>query len=796
MPACLRALQDCEQHPLPAQNYECPMCLEKADEWSQPRRWLGLPRCGHVFCSSCALTLAGAGECECPVCRSCWHLPQLEVGSRVRIEHHAARSVAEDEPAGAGKGVAVRVPTNAKGQPSAPPRGRGPQLTFWKTAAKMLHGKSGVVEALSGGEHGGAVSVRLDHAERDHSEGTGLAVALVSVAEQDLVSVESDIPVSASQADALAKPGACSLAQLEELGLLLPALVRCTACQSCMAGEHFSHKQLKKGSARCKKCVEERRFATALVSDAGRKSQAQAKAAVDADVGPCQACGAPDGAHGWWAIQGLQKRPDLNGLTVRLLEAFDRTAEYLGVRVEGASLRVKVRPKNLVWKDAAPAPATEPNNVGTASPLDSQEAPGVATTPADEPSVVRPATSPAAAATPPATSPSPPPLSPHVAIPAHALAQMARALLESGAFQIARQVAHRALEEAASAIGGESEKDVSARQRGVSLARNVLANASDEIAQQGWAVALALNEAFERRVSDVLTAAEAVASAAMDAAGAIDAQLGDPELLVRASGDEMSKLEAKRAHATALLERATDLVRSVRREEADQKWGGLAAERAVEEVEAERERQRASDALHAMGMQVDLLRSENERLVGERVRLQTERDEAVEIRDEMLCAASTDDAGAASSTGGQRQSHGGGECGASSTGFRLPSDQRAPHDRLIDRLTEGSWRWVRQEGGHPVYKRTVIYDGESETKEQTFTHAATPSDSRSMLNSLSDLRSRDNNVITVLPVAANGEAAWFARLNECHRRRKEQEVELSRTHEEICMLEGECGFSS
>ena len=101
---------------------------------------------------------------------------------------------------------------------------------------------------------------------------------------------------------------------------------------------------------------------------------------------------------------------------------------------------------------------------------------------------------------------------------------------------------------------------------------------------------------------------------------------------------------------------------------------------------------------------------------------------------------------------------------------------------------------MRQQGGHPVYKRCVVYEDDTETKEQTFSHPATPSDWRSMLNSLSDLRALDNGVVQALPYADAGQAAGFARLREVHRRRKELEGELERTQEELVLIESEFGY--
>lgn len=363
---------------------------------------------------------------------------------------------------------------------------------------------------------------------------------------------------------------------------------------------------------------------------------------------------------------------------------------------------------------------------------------------------------------------------------AHALAQMARTLLESGALELARQTAHRALEEAAGDVGSAMANEASANQKGVSLARNVLANAADEIAQQAWAVTMALNEAFERCVASVIASAEAVKSAAMDAAGAVDAQLGDAELLSRASDEAVGKLEAKRAQATALLEKATDLVKALRHEVCEQRAGLQAAEKAVDDAEMAHERQQASDTVRALNMQLEALRHANDRLANEHARLESERDEAFTQRDEVLSAATL--------AAEQRAPEVAAAAELSAPASSL--DQRAPYDRLMDRLKEGHWAKVRQRGGHPVYKRTVIFitlEGETETKEQTFSHPATPSDWRSILNSLSDLRAQDSGVIEALPSA--DAAAQAAALHELNQKRKQLSGELSSVEEEICLIE-------
>ena len=96
---------------------------------------------------------------------------------------------------------------------------------------------------------------------------------------------------------------------------------------------------------------------------------------------------------------------------------------------------------------------------------------------------------------------------------------------------------------------------------------------------------------------------------------------------------QLRKLEAKRAQSTALLEHANELARLLSTEESEARSGAHAAERAAEEADAARERQRATDAVHAMRVQIEALREENERLASERAHLQAERDEAALARE-------------------------------------------------------------------------------------------------------------------------------------------------------------------
>ena len=668
--ACIRALQDCNQHPLPPKSYECPVCLDTASEsWPHERRWLGLPGCGHVVCSSCALSLANVGKCECPLCRQCWHLPELQVGSRVTILYNECADDREETPPD-GKGLAARR-ADGEGGGGGRREPANERAAFWSWATELLHRRSGRVEALGDASTRRAVAVRLDEAVGDESEGTGLEVAVVGVPEPHLFSVEEDtFPISPSMADALARPTAYSLAQLEALGLLPRAvLLHCSACESRKPSSVFSNKQLKRRDGRCKACVDSRRFAPPPTS-------------------------------------GVEPRAEL-------ADALCET-EGEGTLQQQAEVQAEV--------------------ITTGSPPDVPCPPHPSPPPPS-----REATA----------SPAPSSLS-FTCLGTEKLSKMAMSFFKSDAIVVAQRVAHMALEEAAAAVGGESEKEASARQRGVSLSRNVLAMAADQLAQQGWAETLALNEQLVRSLPDILSAARNVKESAMDAAGAVDAQLGDVDLLSHVGEDERRKLEAKRAQSTALLERATELIRSVEREAAETSDGKAAAMQA------------------RLQARIESSRDENSQLQAELARALLERDQAIETRDDMLSTMDQQPIGAADTRGAQ-------------------PDCRAVSEKLKERLRDGHWTLCRQGGGHPVYKRTVVLQDATETTVQVFSHASTASDWRSMHNALSDLRAKDNGVLTAMPLADGVQPALFVRRHELHKQMTELQAQVNRVAGEIAM---------
>ena len=527
--ACVRALQDCNQHPLPPKSYECPVCLDTASEsWPHERRWLGLPGCGHVVCSSCALSLANAGNCECPLCRQCWHLPKLQVGSRVTILYNESADDREETPPSS-KGLAARSAASASpadgkgggggGLPFASREPASDRISFWKRATKLLHRRSGRVEALGDASTRRAVAVRLDEAVGDESEGTGLEVAVVGVPEPHLFIVEDDaLSISPSMADALARPTAYSLVQLEALKLLPPALVHCSACEALLPSSAFSNNQLRRQDGRCRACVESRKFAPSPPPLSPPPDPPPAAPPPAAPLPPTS--GVEPGAELAEAPSPVDaalvaRIAELLGLEEALQE--DGAAELIRrantlceIDGEGTLQQQTEVALHVITTGAQPPHSPSPLNP---SPLPSREA--------------------TASPAPSSLSFSAPSSLGFTCLGTEKLSKMAMYFFKSDAYMVAQRVAHMALEEAAAAVGGESEKEASARQRGVSLSRNVLAMAADQLAQQGWAETLALNEQLARNVSNVLSAARNVKESAMDAAGAADAQLGDVDLLSR-----------------------------------------------------------------------------------------------------------------------------------------------------------------------------------------------------------------------------------------------------------------------
>ena len=114
-------------------------------------------------------------------------------------------------------------------------------------------------------------------------------------------------------------------------------------------------------------------------------------------------------------------------------------------------------------------------------------------------------------------------------------------------------------------------------------------------------------------------------------------------------------------------------------------------------------------------------------------------------------------------------------------------DCRAPSEKLKERLRDGHWTLCRQGGGHPVYKRTVVLQDATETTVQVFSHASTASDWRSMHNALSDLRAKDNGVLTAMPLADGVQPALFVRRHELHKQMTELQAQVNRVAGEIAM---------
>ena len=150
-----------------------------------------------------------------------------------------------------------------------------------------------------------------------------------------------------------------------------------------------------------------------------------------------------------------------------------------------------------------------------------------------------------------------------------------------------------------------------------------------------------------------------------------------------------------------------------------------------------------------MRLQVEGLRDENERLAALRDEAVETREAAIQMREAIEMSLDSPPPAPADAS----------ELPAAAQRSSQQPEARAPRERLKGSLEEGQWQVARQEGGHPVYKRWVVMVGERETREQTFAHAATPSCSRSLLNSISDLRAMDADVMMVVPAAQAGQPA-------------------------------------
>jgi len=680
------------------------------------------------------------------------------VGSRVTILYNESADDREETPPSS-KGLAARSAASASpadgkgggggGLPFASREPASDRISFWKRATKLLHRRSGRVEALGDASTRRAVAVRLDEAVGDESEGTGLEVAVVGVPEPHLFIVEDDaLSISPSMADALARPTAYSLVQLEALKLLPPALVHCSACEARLPSSAFSKNQLRRQDGRCRACVVSRIFAPSPPLLSPPPDPPPAAPPPAAPLPPTY--GVEPGAELAEAPSPVDaalvaRIAELLGLEEALQE--DGAAELIRrantlceIDGEGTLQQQAEVALHVITTGAQPPHSPSPLNP---SPLPSREA--------------------TASPAPSSLSFSAPSSLGFTCLGTENLSKMAMSFFKSDAYLVAQRVAHMALEEAAAAVGGESEKEASARQRGVSLSRNVLAMAADQLAQQGWAETLALNEQLARNVSNVLSAARNVKESAMDAAGAADAQLGDVDLLSRVGEDERRKLEAKRAQSTALLERATELIRSLEREAAETSDGKSAAMR---------------EELQVLQLQIESIRDENLQLQAELARVQSERDEAIETRDDMLSTMDQQPAGAADARGQARAEQ---------------PDCRAPSEKLKERLRDGHWTLCRQGGGHPVYKRTVVLQDATETTVQVFSHASTPSDWRGMHKALSELRAKDNGVLQAMPLADGAQPALFVRLDELHKERieleRQHELRMERIAEEIAMIE-------
>ena len=240
--------------------------------------------------------------------------------------------------------------------------------------------------------------------------------------------------------------------------------------------------------------------------------------------------------------------------------------------------------------------------------------------------------------------------------------------------------------------------------KGVSLARNVLAKAAMELAQQQLqAYKVATQERLEPDWGSGKEAAGTALSFAMTSAISFDAQLGDAHL-TETHAAELRRLCDARERAVELREAAQMAVRIAEQEVES-------AERLRVEVE-EQSRLFNGDGL---------------------------------VANNGVCAYGNVSQGHQSAHAMSLQR----VCGDASVA--------AQHDlqsgSMEEVLKEGGWALSRR-GNHMVYTRLVIKhcddsSGKATRELQTFTLSKTPSDRRAWANALSQLRRYDNDVVHV-----------------------------------------------
>lgn len=258
---------------------------------------------------------------------------------------------------------------------------------------------------------------------------------------------------------------------------------------------------------------------------------------------------------------------------------------------------------------------------------------------------------------------------------------------------------------------------VDATQKGVSLARNALAVAAKNLAEQELAAAyVALEEHAEPRYEQAALAAERAAHQADRSSWALAAQIGD-DLLKRTQADALNKLIEDSIKVNGIMSRATET-----------------KERAVEaklnsDVRAGTATLTQLAAAAVAG--ADLPEAEE-----------------LEGLDAAVLASLDDDA--------RRRAAKARAQAAAAEANRTPQGHRT----ATGELAKFGWHLVRFKG-HPVYKRQAItcVGGKYRLARQSTTIPSTPSDRRSSANAVADIN-RANHAVTevfALDVDVHGE---------------------------------------
>ena len=738
------------------------------------RCWHQLP-CEHKMCSSCGDQLAEQGDSGCPLCRASFLPPPCE-GDRVRIVYPATSQPDEGGKKSAADANRTRSlwdqlretlhgmtgvvltestsTTSSDGAPTCtytirldvPPSDAG--VEGGGLALDVVRVPSASIRQLSQMDsdvhpEGWPMPATTTHGDSAKIEALGSLDSSSYFDGTDAASRESNAqPFSAEQHAITSDPGQVSLDLLNALswsrrsatqGIIIEPLtavlemhdasrgradgrVRCGACWLWQPPVEFSSKQMrlwtgKEGKqrrfeARCKQCI-----------DDGHMACADAPVAVPTKR--LRHAETPEAALRW-----LEEAETMKELRSAILAAMPHT-HALPAELEAARKRLQtLRTAAIVASEeaaAAAASARQQQEEEEAEDLDvceeDEEDDGA------DGAMASGRGTPASVASSHALSVTSTEASTEQERRVQEVARIAKRLVRLELPELALLAARGALENSAS-LSHAAAAMPSAAQPGVVLARNVLAKASGTLAHQNLALArVVLEENVAPDYHAALGHAEHAARAAHDAMRAVEMQLGDALLALKATYTDAARdVLVQQCDAFATLRRTAEAL-------VEQALAGTIDEATSREAE--------KAAAHAAEHVADGAVSPSGR---------------DESGDDELAAAIR--ASRAQHEVGLVDGAWADQAEAAATG--PPVERISSVQELLDR---GKWTLSRS-GGHRVYHRKVamVVDEAGRTTdlalvEQTCTIACTPSDRRAHHNALAQLRRLDDGVLHAFPAS-------------------------------------------